>query len=781
MRIAIMTLLPALPLPALAQEAGPAVILTEHTSLAPWTGELTFTVPAFSVEHQVRLSLEARIDAPRLMGSNPWLRIAVNGTWLAEDALLNKLNEFTTVGGTDLTWVRGDRFRILYSPDFEAALDPTNPYSVPGGDPYRFVLDITPYVRPGENTLVLEHLKVLEQPSTMVIRNVQVEVGRAIPPPRGEIAPAPTGPLPTFVAQEPRLVDMTVRLDPGGGIVLEAGGRSFEVATRMSLPGGKWLQTPPAGTGKPIARGAEASAQWPGGVWRVERTVRVLDDHVAVADTLTNTADTLQGLIVEHACSFSEQPADVRIAGRPIRAAESRAYSPEHPSVYLRWPDCGLALLAEDDVLRVHSTFFREPERFGLRDDRLGLAGGDSVTLEWSLYPTPAGDYWDFVNAVRRNWGVNFTIPGPFVFGAGIRPGWEPVEYAQWMRARDVKITCGGIAKYPDGTYAHGTGILFAPEFVAGERDWITKMRTAAPETLPLCYFHCFCCTEPGGEQKYADSRLLNAAGEHVGYPYSYRLPLYVPTRENSYGKALWGFVDTILDTIGAAGIYWDEMSHSVLWWAEDMAWDGVSVLIDPDTHEVIRTITSVPLITQPLKLDIIEHVRERGCFLMANTQAATRTMTQQKIVRFVETGSFSAVNETHLACPLGLGNHHGDDTPGDSAANCLGILRHSGLYYGHYYVREPAQWNFYAPMFPFTPVELREGMVIGEDRIATSVSGRFGFPDGAAAEVYVVGADGLRVADPDVTEVVEDGKRLYEIRMPGDQFAIVVRAGLTP
>ena len=777
MRIAIVALLLALPCAALAQEAGPVVILEEHTSLAPWTREFTFTVPAFSIEHQVRLSLEARIDNSRLSGSNPWLRIAVNGTWLAEDALLNKLNDFATVGGTDLTWVKGDRFRILYSPDFEAAIvDRENSYAVPDGDPYRFVLDITPYVHPGENTLVLEHLKVLEDPSTMVIRNVQVEVGRAIASPEQEIAPAPTGPLPTFVAQEPEPIDMTVRLDPGGAIVLEAGGRSFEVATRMSLPAGEWLQTPPAGAGAAIERGGEASAQWPAGVWQVERTVTVHDDYVAVADTLTNTSATLQGLMIEHFVPIAPEPADVRLAGRPITASASRAYNPAHPSVYLRWPDCGLALLAEDDVLRVQATTFRQPDRFGLSDDRLGLAGGDSVTLEWSLYPTPAGDYWDFVNAVRRNWGVNFTIPGPFVFGSGIYPGWEPEEYAQWMHAREIKIVVGGIATYPDGKYAHGTGVLFAPEWVAGERDWITKMRQAAPETLPLCYFHAFCSTEPGGEEKYADSRLLNAQGEHVGYPYSYRLPLYVPTRENSYGQALWGFVDTILDTIGAAGIYWDEMSHSVLWYAEDMQWDGVSAAIDPNTHEVIRTFTSVPLITQPLRLDIIDHVRERGAFLMANGQATTRTMTQQKLVRFVETNSFSAAVNTHLGCPIGLGNHHDDATVAGAASNARGILAQSALYYGHHYVREPEEFNFFAPMFPFTPVELRDGVVIGEDRICTAVSGRFGFPDGAEAEVYVIGGDGLRVPDPDVAEVAEEGRWLYEIRMPGDQFAIIVR-----
>lgn len=782
MRIVLIAAMLAAPIAIVAQEAQPVVILAEDTSVSPWTGSFTFTVPPFSVEHQVRLSLEAHIVAPRLMGSNPWLRIGVNGTWLTAAALLNKLDNFRTVGGTDLTWVRGDRFRILYSPDFEAAIvDRANPYAVPDGDPYRFVLDITPYVHPGENTLVLEHLQVLAEPDTMALRKVQVEVGRPMARPVAEVAPAPTGPLATFVAQTPRPVPMTVRLDDGGAITLTSGGREFAVTTRMGLPDARWWETPAPQGGTEVPRGGGASVAWTAGPWQVERTVTMHDEFVAVADTLTNTSGALQGVIISHSAPVAEAPAQVRLAGKPVTASEARAYSPENPSVHVRWPDCGLAFLADDDVLRVHNIAFYGPGGFGLSDDRLGLEGGQSVTLEWSLYPTPGGDYWDFVNAARRAWDVNYTIPGPFVFGSGIKPGWEPEEYAEWMRARDVTITCGGIAKYPDGTYAHGTGILFAPQFIADERDWITKMRAAAPETLPLCYFHAQCCTEPGGEEEYADSRLIDSRGEHIGYPYSYRLPLYLPTLENSYGRALWGYVDAILEDIGAAGIYWDEMSHSVLWYAEQAPWDGVSVAIDPASHRVIRKTTSVPLIMQPLQLAIVDHVRERGCFLMANTQAPTRTMTQEQIVRFVETGSFSAMTDTHLGCPLGLGNHHGDDTPADSASNALGILQQSGLYYGHYYVREPAEWNFYAPMFPFTPVELREGMVIGEDRIATAVSGRFGFPDGAAAEVYVVGGDGLRVVDPDVREIIDGGRHLYEIRMPGDQFAIIVRAGLTP
>ncbi|MBM4086020.1 MAG: hypothetical protein FJ272_14645 [Planctomycetes bacterium] len=81
-------------------------------------------------------------------------------------------------------------------------------------------------------------------------------------------------------------------------------------------------------------------------------------------------------------------------------------------------------------------------------------------------------------------------------------------------------------------------------------------------------------------------------------------------------------------------------------------------------------------------------------------------------------------------------------------------------------------------PMSLITPVELHEGVVLGQERIHTARSGRFGWPDGSPADVYVVDGQGARVAVPMVKEVKEAGRRLYEIRLPGDHFAILVRKG---
>ncbi len=755
-------------------------ILAEQRVQTPQVLDLTIEVPPFSIEHQVRLALEARIDWPTLAGSNPWLIVSINDNPLTADHLLNKRNEFRTASGMDLQWYHSAyRWRVLYSPDFTAAVTQANePFAVAkDDDPYRFVWDITRLVKPGTNRLKLNCLQVLAKAPMMALRHVQVEVGPAIEPPRAEpVAPAPTGPLPTCVARAPVPVPMTVALSAQGHLALNACGQTWQVTTRASLPGGGWQESVAAAAPQTVAPGQPVHVDWEAGPFRFARVVAVHADHATVSDTITNTGTDLAGLILHHRAATSAKPDAVYIGGTKVSAGLGRVREPSNPTVLARYGGIGLGLVAEDDVLRLHALCTADADGIGFTDDRLALAGGTSVTLEWSLYPLPDGDYWSFVNAVRRAWDVSIALPGPFIFQSAFKPGQPPEAYAQWARSRSLKYICGGIAKYPDGKYAHGTGIRFAPQWVAGEREWTRKLRAAAPEVTPIQYFHAQISTEPDGMTKYADCRLLDEKGAQVMYPYQYPLPLYIPTRENAYGKALWGYVHTLVDEIGVGGVYWDEQAYSADFFHYGEPWDGVTGLIDPKTHAVTRKLSCVTLLMQPLQLDLIRYLREKGLFLMANGQAKTRTIQREKLVFFTECGTYSALARGHLGSPIGLGNHHPEDSVAASARHVRDMLRHGSIYHGHYYHHAPPAWNFTAVMYPLTPVELHEGYVLGSERIHTAVSGRFGWPDGAAADVCVVNAAGERVDPAPVQELVEEGRRLYEIRMPGDHFAILVR-----
>jgi hypothetical protein len=149
---------------AVAASAQMKVVVDHRESMSPETIVLPVDVPPFSVEHQVRLSLEARIDWPQLSGSNPWIRVSINGNLLGLENLLNKRSTFNLRNGVDLSWYDAGSWRLLYSPDFEVAVtDKQTPYGVEEKDePYRFVWDITRHVKPGPNEVSIEHLKVLQ-------------------------------------------------------------------------------------------------------------------------------------------------------------------------------------------------------------------------------------------------------------------------------------------------------------------------------------------------------------------------------------------------------------------------------------------------------------------------------------------------------------------------------------------------------------------------------------------------------------------------------------------
>lgn len=290
-----------------------------------------------------------------------------------------------------------------------------------------------------------------------------------------------------------------------------------------------------------------------------------------------------------------------------------------------------------------------------------------------------------------------------------------------------------------------------------------------------IAYFHAQCCTEPDCRTKYADSRLLDDNGDQIDYPHSTVLPLFVPTEANSYGKAIWGFVDCLIDDVGAKGIYWDEMSYSVQRYAPGLPWDGCTVSIDRSTHEVTGKLTSVPLIMQPLSLRIADYIRGKGLFFMANTQAFTRTMMRERIVRFVEGNTFSAMADTNLGCPLGLGNRTAEETHAESARHVRELLKRGALYYGHYYSREAAPLELRLAHVPDHTRADRAGMVHRRRAHPHRNLRLLRFPGRSPADVYVVNTGGERVPGM-VAEVQEGDRRLYEIRMPGDHFAILVK-----
>jgi len=176
-----------------------------------------------------------------------------------------------------------------------------------------------------------------------------------------------------------------------------------------------------------------------GSRYRLVRTVTVQGHRVLVADILSNDGPEEVGILIGHRVRPSGPATEVRIGGGPDPAADPHAQvrpvarpveagvewtgvpvrhlSAENPTLYLAQAGSALGVLAEDSISRLqfNGTLYEGCPQYTL--GRFGLAADTTRALRWAVYPLePCGGYFGFVNQVRRDWGTNFTVPGPWGF-----------------------------------------------------------------------------------------------------------------------------------------------------------------------------------------------------------------------------------------------------------------------------------------------------------------------------------------------------------------------------
>ena len=127
------------------------------------------------------------------------------------------------------------------------------------------------------------------------------------------------------------------------------------------------------------------------------------------------------------------------------------------------------------------------------------------------------------------------------------------------------------------------------------------------------------------------------------------------------------------------------------------------------------------------------------------------------------------------LHSPIALGDHITERKYIDCYRDMLRALDHGCLY--AWYPTIPHDCK--APtayMFPFTPIELHSGTVIGKQRILTNRSGLFGWGDRSQFEAHVFDREGRETAEVRVPLVKHNGRHYAEVRIPEGYLVAVVR-----
>lgn len=751
----------------------------------------------------VTLRLLARMDFPGLGGSTMFMRLRLNGREIGASKsrqvqrLLNRPLVSPVTPDLPATWCTGGHWRLVYAPDFESARK--EPYYT--GNPYEFVLDVTDLTNPAaENRLEVVN-------TAGVDKRIFAKGGGDIVLTQFVVRTEPV-PSPTMAAAGGVAAEVLNRGEPaagpaayrgevtaGGGIVLQAGGGDWAFSSAFSFPdaGLNRLVTghAPDRTGEaawkvqvaPTADGGRVSAA--GEHYRVERTVRFTPRKVLVMDAIANLhAGEPLGLLVRHDLDLSSHPeAQVRLAGNPDPALDNE-YAPANPSVHVAQGGFGLGMLCEDTPFRNQArlTVERKPYQAGIRTEMLWLPPGGSHTLEWSVYPVASPDYYDFVNLVRQDWGSNFTTEGAWTFFSPDTVLETPLEkLTEQLTRLGIRYACycGGWVdrKHDPKRIGFGTGVMdpYWADFRRRLKDAAVRLRQARPGLKVLVYYDTQRDTSEGGHERFRDSWLTDRDGNQLSTEWSgvYSLTYsVVATVNNSYGKAMLDVAARYLDEMGVDGLYWDEMEGTgygapLITYNQH---DGYSCILDPKTYRIERLAGVTTLLGEEHRLAVIDLVRGKGGTLMGNGPPCTRRLFEKRVQRMVEIQH----NDTwcfqgNLDTPLGYASWRPDFGNWVRALNLATLLVGTRYDYAH---------EISPLVFPFTPVELHQGYLLGQERIIVTHGGTYGWPKEAPLVLsHHLDKDGKRHAAAWVTSY-RQGECRTAVALSDGEAAVLERLG---
>ncbi len=739
----------------------------------PHGGAVSIQIPDDVAARLRELIVNARIESKRTGGATYVMQLKLNGKLLTMNEIRNRDQKLYFRHYIVVPVNPGQLWYLPYAPNFD--MKKNEPFRSGGVtvNPYELRFDVSKLLRPSGNVLEVVHAHGLPSLAPLTVRIS----GTGVLSPKLEesvkLKPAPTGELPVIAPTPPlRQALFQAELTPGGALAVTRHGRREVVQSAFSTRTPGWA----ALTEQPTA------AEWrtwqaDGDVFRgqtaefaLERRIQSDAERIRVIDKVTNLSSDLLPLMYRH----DWQPAadgEFRAAGYQVTSENYVTQSGEHPVVAVLSGDRSAGLVAEDDLSRAQGQLFRRNGQAGLENLRLALAPGKTVELEYTFYPLEKGDYFLLLNRIRRHWRVNFTIPagGAFVPARQVG-GFSDAELKNFMVNKGVGFAMDNVPVI-NGIVTHGTRLREVD--MNPSRELRKRIAKLAPDVKSLIYYHSFIANGKHDVEEFKADAIQTAGGVNGDYGGG-RAPLFLPAAGSAFAQRQEELLDERY-ALGIEGIFWDEIAYSMYKYDYNPAhWDGVSVLIHPQTHQVIRKVTNVTLATLEWRQKMAEKIMKRGA-LIGNGAPQTRTFTQLHFPRFVETGSITNLVLSQLYTPIALGDHLSERNEFDAYRNMVKGLDFGAVYYYYRAEVKPTHPTLASYMYPITPVELGPGYIIGQERILTNRSGLFTWNDASGWETHVFNREGLEEKYP-VKILEKNGVTYAEVRIPEGYGVALVR-----
>jgi hypothetical protein len=746
--------------------------------------DFAFTAPVEKEGLTLVLSLKARGDYPKLAGATYGFVVEVNGKKLGPDQCINRPPSVMFADGQSLNLYTTNAWTLIYGPNYTSVhTDTDSSYYIQPGvfNAYLFRFNLDGLLKTGRNVVTLRN-NAAGPDAVMAVEDIQVQ---GLPADKAKKQMLQPQVLPAVTVSPPKDLAPPAQaaLSNGGALHFEAAGKAWTVDSQFSEPKGKWIKLGDqrdAGWTR-FDRSSSTHLSASTAQFSLDRDVRATGECLEIHEKLTNLTDQKLPIMVRHQLSLPQsQLAALTLNGRPMPLKHGISCDPENPTLLLKTSQGGgIGLVPYDGVSRLHQPVFYLNNTAGLADSSLVLAPHAVYEQIWQVYAVPSGDYWDFVNAIRRQWDSNFKIEGPAVCvdprssSPDLQGSYNVQQMKQWLSRRNTAI-----AIYAGSNdVAHGLVDLFPKEYVQQVRHVGDVIHQANPKVSILQYFHCFLTGVPYNKEADPADALVDPSGQPVFYGNDPHWPIFVPTTTNAYGRLMMREAEHRIKEFKVDGLYWDEQQYSFRIYDYGKDWDGVSGDINPNTHELIRTKSLVPLISGKFRHGLMQWLLKNKYTVVCNGQPMTPQWAKYKVHRFVETGSITNLYDTNLFSPVGLGDHLTEHTSADTVHAQMQFLYYGALY--DYYnssiqVENPGLCRW---MYPTTPIALGHGYILAKERILTNRSGKFSWGDKTLPPLVVHEIDGTgNTVKPNWKKVTADGIEWVELELPPNHAAAIVK-----
>jgi len=541
----------------------------------------------------------------------------------------------------------------------------------------------------------------------------------------------------------------------------------------------------------------------------IRRSIRSCGHYLRFVDRIANVSNEDVGVVWKNQASFSGvMPAVWRIAGMTA-SNTSNAFAAMNPTIYLSdGGNCAVGIVAEDTLSRNLIDMRTEGNALSMGCKGAGIQAGRSLALEWTVYPlvSPNMGYFDFINRVREDWGVNTTIPGPFHFFMGDTPGLR-LQFGflnKWLHYYDgwkltdeqfielMKAMAAPLRERFPGIKLLGKVETNLVPMKVTDYDWCVQLpMTRGDRKNPLTKYAQY--LPPQLSRKladatpYRDSLLWNDHGGVMIDNYytvdnydTINLMVQVQTGNQRYRKFMEQ-IDLLMDSAGLDGVYIDQFNPGPADGLDYSKWDGVSIGLDR-AGRIVSRYYNYSIMGAEGRRQIIRRIIEKGGIAFTNGHPVTREEQNSGRLSFVEMeNDGNSVNpigyltakppETswtvsgHLASPITLNLRPSRFTPTlpkgspDLRAQFLTkgfilALRNATIPY--YYTSKiplegPTAGSFEIGnwLLPFTPVQLGEGVMVGKERTIVCVSGRYTVKGAKRPDIAKFNCYGRPVEEP--------------------------------